>query len=248
MKRTSFLLIFFFFKAQSAQCIEEQRNLPEGFVYLREKSPSIFQIMSYATTQNFTGQIVPGYNKAECVLTERAAIALSNVEKNLNAEGYGLVVFDCYRPQKAVGFFKGWVEAPEKREGKNFYFPNVNKNTLISKGYIAARSSHSRGSTVDVGLRALNLPITSALIISRCDQSISEDFIGGQLNMGTTFDCFSHRSESYSTDVPIIAQKNRKILLRAMYAQGFSNYAAEWWHFTLQAEPFKNQYFDFAIE
>ena len=248
MRTLIFLFLGLSLTLQSGRGQEGQGRLPEGFVYLRDVAPSISQVMSYATSDNFTGQIVPGYTSRSCVLTRPAADALKSVEGHLNQNGYGLVLFDCYRPQRSVAFFGRWAAAPVSREDRTFYFPEVDKKDLIKKGYIAARSSHSRGSTVDVGLRELkgNGDVTS--MIARCDQSERQPVIGAQVNMGTTFDCFSPRSATHSTEVSLMAQRHRKILLRAMNKYGFANYAAEWWHFTLQAEPFKSTYFDFVIE
>ena len=248
MKNLIFISLSLSLALQSVHGQEGQGRLPEGFVYLRDVAPSISQVMSYATSENFTGQVVPGYANPSCILTRQAATALKNVEGYLNQNGYGLVLFDCYRPERSVAFFGRWAAAPPSREDRTFYFPEVDKKDLIKKGYIAARSSHSRGSTVDVGLRDLKADGEVKSKIARCDQSLRQPLIGTQLNMGTTFDCFSHRSATYSSETPIIAQHHRKILLRAMNKYGFSNYAAEWWHFTLQAEPFKSTYFDFVIE
>lgn len=213
-------------------------QLPDGFVYLRDFVPDIQQDMRYATRNNFMRQRLPGYRAGECVLTEPAAKALGKVQNAAVAAGYSLVVFDCYRPQSAVDAMVAWV-----RQGRGTdpdYFPNVSRSDLIRQGYIGAKSSHARGSTVDVGLDVLETRGgPEPEVCSRRDR-LTADF-------GTPFDCFDPASRTASGAVSAKAQSYRRTLVDLMRKGGFKNYAGEWWHFTLRNEPFPNRAFDFEI-
>ena len=212
--------------------------LPEGFVYLRDIVPDIQQDMRYATRHNFMRKRLPGYGAGECVLTEMAAKALGRVQNAAVSVGYTLVVFDCYRPQSAVDAMVDWV-----RQGKGTdpdYFPNVPRSELIRQGYIGAKSSHARGSTVDLGLDLLDdHQPESRGVCRRKDR--------GTVDFGTPFDCFDPASRTASRAVSQQAQSYRQILVDLMRKGGFKNYAGEWWHFTLQGEPFPSTSFDFEI-
>ena len=126
--------------------------LPAGFVRLRELAPAIAQDIRYATPFNFTGAPAPGYGRGECVLTRAAADAVIRVEKRLARQGYGLKLFDCYRPARAVAAFNDWVKRPGTADLGRIFHPGIARGDLVAKGYIAGNSNHSRGSTVDVGL------------------------------------------------------------------------------------------------
>jgi D-alanyl-D-alanine dipeptidase len=199
-------------------------SLPEGFVYLSDADPTIVQDMRYASAANFTRAPVPGYRAAECVLTTEAAKALARVQQNLRAKKFGLKVWDCYRPAKAVKAFVAWVGA--SRGFDKDYHPRVARSELISEGYIGKRSGHSAGSTVDLTL-------------------IDSD--GRELDMGTGFDFFDPLARTASGGISRSAKANRELLLRAMKQQGFRNYAGEWWHFSLERQPFAGRVFDFDI-
>ncbi len=220
------------------------------FVYLRDAAPAIVQDMRYASAHNFIGKPIAGYGAAECMLTREAAGALARVEAALEAQGYGLIVWDCYRPARAVREFVRWTGNSDTRMRAEFY-PALEKAQLIPQGYIAAHSAHSRGSTVDLGLRkrdaAAPAPWRADDPLVACTAPKGVRFEDGAVDLGTGYDCFDPRAHGDAADVNPDAHANRGILRRAMTAQGFAPYAAEWWHFTLADEPFRRRIFDFPI-
>lgn len=202
-------------------------GLAKGFVHLRTVDPTIVQDMRYATANNFTGHVVPGYLAGECILARPVAEALARVQADLKADGLTLSTFDCYRPAKAVRAFVIWAKVRGTPDPA--YYPDVARNQLISKGYIAARSGHSTGGSIDLTLAKLS---------------------GGRaqpLDMGTGFDFFDPKSHTAASKIPAEAAKNRKRLVAAMARRGFSNYSREWWHFRYTAEPFRGKAFDFDV-
>lgn len=213
---------------------------PAGFVALSSMAPEIVQDMRYATPHNFTGQVVAGYQAAACWLTRPAALALKTAATALHAQGWQLKVYDCYRPQRAVDQFMRWATNPDTSTRARYY-PKRRKTQLVPQGYIARCSGHSRGSTVDVGLLPLN-PSTPRLPRSACGTVDAQ-----AAATGTGFDCFDPRSHSHSQQVDAKARQTRQTLLQAMQAAGFHNYAREWWHYTLDNEPYTDRYFNFPV-
>jgi D-alanyl-D-alanine dipeptidase len=177
----------------------------------------------YATPDNFVGAAIDGYEAPLCLLTPEAAQALSWVARDLRRDRLALVIFDCYRPQRAVDHFVRWVALPEDPAARAAYYPNVPKSELFERGYIAERSSHSRGSTVDVGL--------------------VRD--GELVDMGTPFDFFDPLS--HTDAVGGQPRVHRQTLRAAMERRGFRNYPKEWWHYTLAPEPHAFRYFDVPV-
>lgn len=217
------------------------RDLPDGFVRLSAIAPHIAQDMRYARAYNFTGAIVPGYEAAECILLEPVAAALIRVEARLNAEGYGLILWDCYRPMRAVRHFADWAETGAGPDLGGFFFPDISRADLAPQGYVARRSSHSTGTAVDLGLiRLQDLEMRPSDTFGiRCDASFDLRPPETGVDMGTAFDCFSPLSGE-GADLPSDARSNRQLLAQAMEAEGFDGYSAEWWHFHLPvagAEP-----------
>jgi D-alanyl-D-alanine dipeptidase len=215
-------------------------GLPPGFVYLRDVDPTIRQDMRYAGPFNFLGRPASGYDAAECILTDAAAKALSAVQKKVADRGLTLVVFDCYRPARAVADFAAWVKQggpPDPR-----WYPRTRRGDLIAEQYIASHSSHSRGSTVDLALA----PADGSKPAAPDPECGAEKT--GTVAFGTGFDCLDGKSRTAFRPLSPEAIVNRKTLVAAMQAQGFRNYAREWWHFTLKGEPFKQQEFDFPVE
>lgn len=198
---------------------------PPAFVDAATVIPGLVVDMRYFGSDNFVGTQVDGYEAPVCLLTHQAATALAAVQRDLRPRGYGLKVFDCYRPARAVRHFVRWARDPDTST-KAEYYPHVAKGNLFREGYIASRSGHSRGSTVDLTL--VRLPG------------------GEELDMGTPFDFLSPES-GQTGKVSAEARANRKILADAMRARGFIPYDKEWWHFTLRNEPFPNSYFDFPV-
>lgn len=206
----------------------ERVALQNGFVYLDEHIPGIKLEPRYATANNFTANVIPGYNRKTCILSIEAANALKKVQADLKIQGLALKVYDAYRPQQAVNYFVQWAKDLSDTTNKRIYYPKVKKSELFEKGYIAARSGHTRGSTVD--LTIINLKT------------------GVELDMGTPYDYFSPLSWPNSKGVSAQAQSNRWTLQRVMEKHGFLHLPTEWWHFTLDEEPYPNTYFDFAVE
>lgn len=232
-------------------------DLPDGFVRLRDVAPAVAQEIRYVTPYNFVGEPLDGYGAAECVLTEPAAQALRRVAADLARDGLGLKVYDCYRPQPAVDHFRRWVYTDDERMKPAFY-PTEPKSHLFRRGYIARRSGHSRGSTVDLTL--VWLPAQNAVLsprslpdpaegpLPRCDGPVGERLDERDLDMGTAYDCLSPLSATENPEVPAEARRNRLRLREAMSRGGFRNYSQEWWHFSLRSEPHPDTYFDFPIE
>ncbi len=211
-------------------------DLPDGFVRLADIEPSIRQDMRYAGPYNFLGRPAKGYEDGACILTARAASALKTVQEGLQAKGVGLVVFDCYRPASAVADFVKWAEKGGDTDAR--WHPSVQRRHLVRDGYIGAKSGHSRGSAVDVGLAPLD-GASAQGVACGADSAVTLDF-------GTGFDCFDPASHTASATASDEARRNRKMLVDAMRAAGFHNYAREWWHFTLADEPF-GKAFDFPV-
>lgn len=189
--------------------------------------PTIETEIRYAGSDNFVGRPIEGYGAARCWLTRAAAEALAGVQRDLRSEGLGLRVYDCYRPQRAVDHFVRWARDPGDTAMRARYYPNVAKHRLFAEGYVAERSSHSRGSTVDLTL------------VRRAD--------GQPLDMGSPWDFFDPISH---TDSPRVTREQRSYRMRlrsVMERHGFENLPAEWWHYTLRDEPFPDRYRDTPI-
>jgi D-alanyl-D-alanine dipeptidase len=199
---------------------------PAAFVDAATVVPALIVDMRYAGAHNFVGRPIPGYDAARCRLTPPAGAALAEVARDLAPRGLVLKVFDCYRPARAVASFMRWARDLNDTAGKAEFYPQIDKRTLFRDGYIAARSGHSRGSTVDITLAEAG---------------------GRELDMGTPFDFFSPRSSPADPSVAGSARANRALLAAAMRRRGFRPYAKEWWHFTLAREPFPATYFDFPV-
>lgn len=202
-------------------------DLPQGFVRLSEAAPDIAQDMRYASADNFTGKLVPGYRAGACILAAPVALALTKVQLDLKREGFSLVTYDCYRPARAVRAFVDWAKGNASTNPA--YHPDISASRLFAEGYIAARSGHSSGGSVDVGLLRRE----------------GEGWVA--LDMGTGFDFFGARSHVGAKGLSPAAQTNRKRLADAMTRHGFAPYAREWWHFRYRAEPFEGRIFDFEV-
>jgi D-alanyl-D-alanine dipeptidase len=227
-------------------------SLPEGFVYLEAIAPDIVQEIRYATPDNFTGRPVSGYRAGRCILTRPAAEALAQVQAALAQEGLGLKVYDCYRPQRAVDAFVRWGQNPRRQEMKAQYYPRLDKARVFEDGYIATRSGHSRGSTVDLTLiprSAQKLPLIpkpKAPLID-CTAPAATRAPDSSLDMGTGYDCFDPLAHTEADGINPIARQNRLKLRAIMQAHGFRNLPQEWWHFNLEAEPYPERYFNFPV-
>lgn len=225
-------------------------SLPQGFVYLRDIDPSIVQDMRYAGRHNFVGRPIDGYDAAECVLSRRAAEALAHAQAALKPRNLSLKVYDCYRPVRSVRNFARWARDRDDRVTKREFYPSLDKRDLFKLGYISSRSSHSRGSTVDLAIVPLPVPSQPRVDLSKlkgCDLPRAERYADNSLDFGTGFDCFHARSHTQHPGVTGTARRNRELLVKVMRDAGFRNYRKEWWHFQLIDEPFPRTYFDVPI-
>lgn len=207
--------------------VRAQAPLPAGFVDAAAVVDGLVVDMRYFGDNNFVGERIDGYERPRCLLSAPAASALAAIQRNLAPRGLGLKVYDCYRPVRAVAHFLRWARKIEDGKRKAEFYPDLDKRDLFRLGYLASRSGHSRGSTVDLTL------------VRRSDQR--------ELDMGTPYDFSSRRSWTADTSVSRPAQENRALFAQAMIRGGFRPYHKEWWHFTLANEPFPDTYFDFPV-
>lgn len=198
------------------------------FVFLDEFLPGVRWDAKYATWDNFTGKPVDGYAVNRVVGTRALGVALLAAKERAAALGYGMLLWDGYRPQRAVDCFLRWAAQPEDGLTKERHYPNIARREMIAKGYVAAKSSHSRGSAIDLTLYRLD---TGALV-----------------PMGSCFDFMDERSHHASTAVSAEEAQNRRLLSAIMESSGFVLFAYEWWHYRLENEPFPDTYFDFPID
>lgn len=204
-----------------------QREIPNSFVNLKEQIPNLEIDLRYYGSHNFLGRPVKGYEANKVFISREAASALVQIQKELNAQGLGIKVFDAYRPQQAVNNFKEWALDIADTAAKKEFYPDVDKRNLFKLGYIAEKSGHSRGSTIDL------------TIINLKDKK--------ELDMGTGFDYFGEPSHHDYSNLRPQQKANRKLLKDIMEKHGFKSIEEEWWHYTLKNEPFKDQYFDFKV-
>lgn len=203
-------------------------QLPNGFTYAKDVIPDLDVELRYNTTDNFLGKRVDGYYSNKLILTEQTAEALKLVQEELQRKNLCLKVYDGYRPQQAVNHFVRWAKVLSDTINKSAFYPNVKKRHLFKAGYIASKSGHSRGSTIDL--------------------TIIDGNTGKSLDMGSPYDFFGQESWVDYKGITKAQQKNRQLLQTVMLKHGFRNYSKEWWHFTLRNEPFPKTYFDFPIE
>ena len=200
---------------------------PSGFVLLADYIPGIVQEIRYYSTYNFIGDRIDGYEQPCALLTIEAARALKSVSNEVMVQGYRLKVFDAYRPACAVRHFVLWGIEDQDVRMKPYFYPDLQKQDLFVKGYIASRSGHSRGSTVDLTL--LNMQT------------------GKELDMGGPFDFFGELSHPDYRGISDEQYENRMTLQKAMIRNGFQPIDCEWWHFTLKNEPYPDTYFEFPV-
>jgi zinc D-Ala-D-Ala dipeptidase len=225
-------------------------ELPRGFVYLADVDGEIRQDIRYAGSHNFIGRPVDGYLAGECVLTARAAGALKQVHAELAARKLSLIVWDCYRPARAVRDFVAWSRLPQDARMKPEFFPGTVKAQLFALGYLSLSSRHSRGSTVDLGIVPGDSPppvYDPAAPPKPCTAAKGERFEDGTIDLGTGYDCLDPKASTASPNVGRQATSNRNLLRALMRRFGFRSYWREWWHFELVDEPFPQQSFDFPI-
>ncbi|MGW1215225.1 D-Ala-D-Ala dipeptidase VanX [Streptomyces sp. NPDC002499] len=201
--------------------------MTDDFVFVDEVVSGIRWDAKYATWDNFTGKPVDGYLANRIVGTRDVCAALERAQEKAESLGFGLLLWDGYRPQRAVDSFLRWSRQPENGRTKRRHYPNIDRAGMFDLGYVATRSGHSRGSTVDLTLFHLD---TAELVP-----------MGGDHDL---MDLISHHGAEGVTEVEAA---NRQHLCSIMEACGFRSYACEWWHYTLESEPFPDTYFDFPV-
>ncbi|NLW92507.1 MAG: M15 family metallopeptidase [Syntrophomonadaceae bacterium] len=206
----------------------QKAHVPEGFVYVKEVIPSAELDIRYYGSNNFTGRPVAGYRAPTAILSLQAARALANVSKDLESQGYAIKIFDAYRPQKAVNDFITWTKGADDSRIKSKFYPNIDKKDLFMAGYLASKSGHSRGSTVDL--------------------TLMDKKKGQELDMGSHFDYLDPVSAHGSPMITAHQTANRELLKTTMEKYGFKSYSREWWHYTLTNEPYPDRYFDFDVD
>lgn len=197
------------------------------FVLLSDVVPDAILEIRYYSTYNFVGDRIDGYEEPCALLTKEAASALKNASDQLILKGYRLKIYDAYRPQKAVTHFMNWAKDINDTRMKKYFYPQLDKSVLFDQGYIAEKSGHSRGSTVDLTLFDMNTE--------------------KEVDMGGTFDYFGELSHPDYKQITAEQYENRMILRDAMVSNGFKPLVEEWWHFTLDNEPFPDTYFTFPV-
>ena len=232
----------------------QSKVAPKGaFVSIQDAAPDVLLDIRYRTAHNFIGTRIDGYREARCLVTRQTGAALAKVQARVKAQGYTLKVYDCYRPQRAVDQFVRWGKRLSDQKMKREFYPRVRKSRVFKEGYIAEKSGHSRGSTVDLTL--VKLPQRrkdgdSAAWRQRltdCAGPFAKRFRDSSVDMGTGYDCFDVRSHPLSYRITRTRKANRLRLRAAMLAEGFEPLATEWWHFTLKKEPFPETFFDFPV-
>jgi D-alanyl-D-alanine dipeptidase len=222
------LLLMSFDHSNAAEAIKAPPQLPKGFVYVKDVVPAAVYEIRYATDYNFIGKKINGYKAPVAILTSQAAKALKAVSDDLNSKGYAIKIYDAYRPTRAVSQFVLWAKDVKDIKMKKIFYPNVDKSKLFTLGYIASRSGHSRGSTLDL------------TIVNRKT--------GKDVDMGSPYDFLDPISNQGTKKITAQQTTNRNILKNAMVKHGFDAYNKEWWHYTLHKEPFPKQYFNFDVE
>lgn len=206
----------------------QNQSLPKGFVYADSVIPDLDVELRYYSTNNFVGDTIDGYKANTLIITKGTAEKLKLVQEELQLHNLCLKVYDGYRPQRAVNHFIRWAKELNDTLNKQQFYPRVNKRNLFKEGYIASRSGHSRGSTIDL--------------------TIADGETGKPLDMGSPYDFFGEQSWVDYKDITEEQKKNRQLLQTVMLKHNFRNYSKEWWHFTLRWEPFPETYFDFEVE
>jgi D-alanyl-D-alanine dipeptidase len=197
------------------------------FVYVDEFLPGVRWDAKYATCDNFTGKPVDGYAANRIVGTKALCAALERARDEAASLDLGLLLWDGYRPRRAVACFLRWSQQPEDFRTKSRHYPNIDRAEIFEKGYVAAESGHSRGSAVDL--------------------TLYHSTTGELVPMGGDHDVMDPVSHHGATGIAQVEARNRNCLRSIMQASGFSSYDREWWHYALVDEPHPKTYFDFPI-
>lgn len=229
-------------------------GLPSSFVSLGDLDSGIIVEMRYAGYHNFVGHPIKDYIDPVCILTSPAAKALVAAQQKFlsMSPSYTIKVYDCYRPQSAVNEFVQWSMDPHDTKMKKEFYPSLNKSSLFPDGYIARKSGHSRGSTMDLTIVPSPPPSEEKYVpgqeLCACYNPLPNRFHDNSIDMGTGFDCFSPLAHTNNSNVTDDQHKRRMLLKNTLADFNFTNYVNEWWHYTLDNEPYPNTYFDFPVQ
>lgn len=224
---------------------------PNDFVNVATVIPEAQFDMRYYGAHNFVGKRIDGYEKPICLLTKNTALQLKQVEDKLLPMGLTLKLYDCYRPQRAVNHFAKWATEINDTKMKTEFYPTVDKRNLFKEDYIAYKSGHSRGSTMDLTIVPVGSKIPhvgSSKKYASCTSAIDKRSPDNSLDFGTGFDCFSPVAHPSYQEVLPQAKANRLLLSTLMKDAGFRAIDSEWWHFTLINEPYPDTYFNFSVD
>ncbi len=227
MQKIKLSALFFLIGIYGVSNIQSQ-GLPEKFTHLNTVDTTIKIELRYLSSNNFIGKPIDGYYNSTLIITKPTALALKKIQYKLLKFGLSLKIFDGYRPQQSVDHFVRWAKVLNDTLMKKQYYPNVPKSELFKQGYIAAKSGHTRGSTVDL--------------------TIIDVLTGKELDMGSPYDFFGSQSHPQYSRITKKQRANRLLLRNLMLTNGFIPYENEWWHFTLKNEPFSETYFNFPIK
>ncbi|MDF3302329.1 M15 family metallopeptidase [Streptomyces tropicalis] len=237
--------------ASAAPRAAPEPKAPADFVALSSVDPTILQEIRYFTPHNFVGERIDGYEQPMCILTRPAALALHRAQQRLLRRGYTLKVYDCYRPQRAVDHFVRWAQDLDDQDMKGEFYPGVDKTRLFADGYIAEKSGHSRGSTMDLTLVRLparpTRPYVPGTPLVPCFAPKEQRFPDNSIDMGTGFDCFDTLAHTLDPRIRGRQRANRLLLKSTLENLGFVNLAEEWWHYTYKPEPYPDTSFDFPV-
>lgn len=216
-------------EGNTAEEVSSDAASSQGFVSLAEAVPDVILEIRYYSTYNFVGERIDGYNEPCALITKEAAAALKGAAEDAKEQGYRLKIYDAYRPQSAVDNFIEWAEDTDDTRMKEYFYPELDKSVLFDQGYIAEKSGYSRGSTVDL--------------------TLFDMAAGREADMGGTFDYFGELSHpDYTGELTKEQIANRNVLRDIMLENGFRPLDTEWWHFTLENEPYPDTYFTFPVE
>ena len=225
------------------------QGLPGGFVYLRDIDPTIIQDIRYATSNNFVGHPLAGYQAGECVVKREVGLRLKAIQQELTKQKLSLKMFDCYRPARASADMVRWSRNDRETPAERRYNPALRKADLFRLGYIAASSGHSTGSALDLTLVDLTADNSARFDPARtyadCTAPAEARAPEGSIDMGTGYDCSDLKANTASPRITPEQRKWRNTLVTAMRKQGFVNYFREWWHFSLPGAG--GQAYDFPI-
>lgn len=228
--------------------------LPKDFVYIDEVNKDIQFDARYSSSLNFVGEVVDGYEANRIVMTKQLAQALGEIQNIVSKDGFNLVLYDSYRPQRAVDHFARWAELSGEGDEliKKAFYPSINRSNAFELGYISKRSAHSRGSTVDLSLIESNKKLLPTNEVKKIERTLPDgrEFIyldDNSLDMGSHFDLLDRAS--WHQDSLFFGEilEKRQYLQKIMLENGFDDYRKEWWHYVLINEPFRDEYFNFHV-